>query len=817
MSERQHRKKTLQRKKAIQTAPNEFSELWSAINGINSPAPLTQQQNIQTLQSQLGNQAVLRMLIPQQRSAPHIVNRTIQRSLTPALMKPDEEEDDSTTLSDHSDVMESTNEEEDDSTTLSDHSDVMESTNEEGEDLEFSQESSQEPVTPPSQESVHQPTTTTTTTVNHEAVKEQMHLSQPTTTTMSAVSDEAFQQPPVKPESPTTTTMSAASDEAFQQPPVKPEPSTTTTTTTVKDESVQEQVSVHQPTTTVSNESAQEQMPVKPEPSTTTTTTVSDEQVQPQSSSQQPMTTVSNEQVQPQSSSQQPMTTVSNKPVQQQPTTTTTTVSDKPVQQQPTTTTTTVSDKPVQQQPTTTTTTVSDKPVQQQPPSQQQPTTTTTTVSDKPVQQQPPSQQPMTTVSNEQIQEQTSKKKLDAVDRAKQFKLGQQHQTITTTLSEVVSGAIDLVKSLNSIDLKAVFGFVETINEAIKVFNPIYNIIAALIDKLETVAEVLDDTLPIVGSVMQILQGAYSSVTSVINAILRISTAKTLLNAKGSQSDVVKSVATYSSRKVIRSVVQKVYDAFRSVGLFARGVANLGLDIAAAFSLGTAEIGRAVTLSVGILDGIVRIGEQSVRGVKGIIKAFSGIRGIHRKENATKLVEAAIKGDTDAQMLIINLGAYSIFGRIERLTIESTQVGIKQGKSTFEKLKEWYNKRMQTGNENQTTTTTTITNVQDEENENSSINIELAQNEAQEFAQAYMQWGSENLDELYKWFQKRFSKVVDVTSFFNLLKNLFFPDNEEKQLRLQELQGDIQKHGGNKETAWKKGLILYLAKKFKSS
>lgn len=349
-----------------------------------------------------------------------------------------------------------------------------------------------------------------------------------------------------------------------------------------------------------------------------------------------------------------------------------------------------------------------------------------------------------------------------------------------TGITKILSTAIDLVsKAVNSNAIQ------EAISFLIETLQPMYESIITLLEPLIDVIEVASDALPFVGGVIQILKSAVGIISGVVSMIMRSLTAKTLLLATGSKSDVVKDVSWYGLRKVLRSVLQKTYDTGRSVLLMMRGITNLALDIAAVCTYGAAEIGKAVTLAVGIADSLGNLALKGGRSIKGIVKALAGTRGVGRENNATSLVDAAIKGDTAAQGLIVGLGAYGMSGRIARALAEGKNAIID-------------NIAQPIGNA-----------------------TGLDKKDATEITIAFYQWGKDKMNDFYVWVKSKFTMLTEKGVFtgvfktlWNLLKDMFSLNTNEATKFLQD---DIQTHGADKKHPWRKTLIQHLALKFKSS
>jgi hypothetical protein len=395
-------------------------------------------------------------------------------------------------------------------------------------------------------------------------------------------------------------------------------------------------------------------------------------------------------------------------------------------------------------------------------------------------------------------------KKPTALERLKQLKSGKVGPEILKAAKEATSTISEFVQELASTQIDEIVGTAlglitkalldsEFVNQAIQfvvtTLQPLMNTLSHLIEPLIDAMDMVSDLLPIVGGVIQLVKGLIGTIGGVIKTILSAMTAKTLYEAKKSESLVVQDVGAYGFRKVLRSVLQKVYETSRSVGLVLRSVTNIALDIAAAATIGMSEAGKAVTLGLGMADTLIHLGERSSRGVKGIVKAIKGTRGLARKENATRLVEAALDGDASAQQLIIDLGVYKLTGQLARTIQEGKLVAMDNAKQA----------------------------VKDQAAETLEGKFGLKKTQAEDIAIAFQEWGQDKLDKFYVWLKSKYAMFKQkglIATVIDLLKSLFIQNKDESK---QMLQADIETYHKTKNHPWKKALIMQLSLKFKSA
>lgn len=401
-------------------------------------------------------------------------------------------------------------------------------------------------------------------------------------------------------------------------------------------------------------------------------------------------------------------------------------------------------------------------------------------------------------ISNSMLSNKDEKKteKLGIKDRAIQLLPGKSLKETQLALTEAGTSVKDFIIQLVSLGIdKLLVKGVEMVVEALSnsdlvqqaidfvmnTFGPIYETFSNLIEPLSNVLDIVGEIIPFAGSILGFGKSILGTIGGLIKAVKRGLFAKKLGDAMSADSETVNQVANYGLSKVLRSVIERLYETGRSLGLMFRSIANIALDIASCATEGAAQGGKIVTLALSGADALLNVVVKGSRVVKGGLKTIMGTRGVARKQNATKLVEAAIEGDSDAQDLIINMGSYSMFERIERSRLEGQIV-------ILDNI------------------------VQPLLNETG-----LKKTEANEITLAFFDWGKDKLDDFYKWLKSKFSLLKEkgiIKLVIDLLKDML---NFRKEEAKEELLEDIKKYGSDKKHPWKKALIKHIAAKFKSS
>jgi hypothetical protein len=309
----------------------------------------------------------------------------------------------------------------------------------------------------------------------------------------------------------------------------------------------------------------------------------------------------------------------------------------------------------------------------------------------------------------------------------------------------------------------------------VNTLGPALSVVQDILIQVMDVLEVIGEIVPIVGSVLGVIQSVVGAIAELVTMIFRIMNLSAIKKAKNEGSDDIKHVGQYAYRKVFRSVFAKAYTLARNIVKAVRGITNVAADIASFFTLGIAQIIKAVTLGVGILDNVVASVVQNTRRIKGLVKMIKGTRKVNRRQNAEILVDKAISGDMSAKELILGLDAYGLSARISR----SQNEGIF---TLLESAKE--------GMMNQ---------------------FGLGPEASKKVAQSFFDWGKNKLDEFVKLCQG-----YKIRNIGELIKFLFyFLSGGTKEQKMAALDADIATYKKTK-TQWREQLVIFLMGKLAS-
>lgn len=401
--------------------------------------------------------------------------------------------------------------------------------------------------------------------------------------------------------------------------------------------------------------------------------------------------------------------------------------------------------------------------------------------------------------------------------------VGSSIQSIRTAIAIALNTAKALGFDLQEMVKELVVALAQTVGEKV-LSGTALAIIKKILSVLGDVQSVINDVMPIVGGVVK-------SVVNFVGALLAIKSTKkrfghfrALSKMKAQGGGDVQQVAAYGKRKVARSLVERIYATVEKIGGFLVGLADLGLDIAAAASFGATEIGKAATLTVTLGFSLVNVGKSGFRAVKGMVKAAKGTRAKARFEQAETLMGAAEGGDKDARQLIISLGAYSFTAQRARelkLGFKSLQTDLTVALSSGSekprnRLIGWVKGKL--GKEGKAPDTDDAAGTKAaEQAAQSSAGGQTPPASAggeEKLKSAFLEWGVNNIRRFYKWAMKHFK--LSPAGFGELIKALLHELNpirsqEQKEDHLEE---EFRHYEGNK--LWRKLMVAFLANQLRS-